>query len=248
VNRLRANLAALLDRFRLNQQQLADAAGLRQSTISRMLSPNAPDPQAATVQRVASVFGVTVDALLNSTDPTAHATAPTLSRSARVQEVIHAYAVEAVEDGAPAPATHAAIEHMDFQISAGDGAALPVFAETKYPMLYRLDWFYRHHAKPENVKSMGVRGASMERTLFDGDRIAVHIADRTVINDAVFALVLDGEAVVKRLFRNGPRGLRIVSDNDDKQRYPDVTVTAEELDDRVQILGRVIDKSGAGGL
>ena len=248
MNRLRANVAALLDRFRLNQQQLADAAGLRQSTISRMLSTNAPEPQAATVQRVAQVFGVTVDTLLNSNDPAAHASSPIARSQARVQDAIPAYAVEAVEDGAPPPSTHAAIEHMDFQISAGDGAALPVFAETKYPMLYRLDWFYRHHAKPENVKSMGVRGASMERTLFDGDRIAVHIADRTVVNDAVFALVLDGEAVVKRLFRHGPRGLRIVSDNDDKHRYPDVTVLADELDERVQILGRVIDKSGAGGL
>lgn len=248
MNRLRENLALLLDRYQLTQQSLADAAGVKQSTISRMLSPNAPEPQASTLQKLAAVFQLRVDDLLSCEDPTVLARAPRKAPANGVADVIPAYDVQAVEDGEPVPSTHAAIEHMDFQISAGDGSPMPVFAETKYPMLYRIDWFYRHRARPENVKSMGVRGQSMERTLFDGDRIAVNLADRAVINDAVFALVLDGEAVVKRLFRHGPRGLRVVSDNEDKARYPDILIAPEELDDRVCILGRVIDKSGAGGL
>lgn len=255
MNNLRANLVQLMHQHSLTQQALATAAGVQQSTISRLLSPNAPEPQASTLQKLGAVFGVSVDELLNGTIEGSNT--PEALRRMRWQRdsanqhlpgPIAAYDVAAVEDGDEVPVTHAAIQHMDFQISAGAGSELPVFAETKYPMLYRIDWFHRHRARPENVKSMGVRGASMERTLFDGDRIAVHLADRTVVNDAVFALILDGEAVVKRLFRHGPRGLRIVSDNEDKMRYPDILVGADELDDRVSILGRVIDKSGAGGL
>lgn len=160
---------------------------------------------------------------------------------------IRAYDVEAIEDGEPAPDGYEEIEHMDFSLSAGDGSAIPTFVETKYPLYYRLDWFHRHGAKPHNVKSMGVRGDSMQRLLWDRDRVAVHIVDRTPANDHVFALILDGEACVKRLFRHG-FGLRVVSDNDDKARYPDIIVEAEDMAERVSIIGRVIDKSGAGGL
>lgn len=160
---------------------------------------------------------------------------------------IRAYDVEAIEDGEPAPEGWEQIEHIDFALSAGDGSEVPNFVETKYPMYYRMDWFHRCGAKPANVKSMSVRGDSMQFTLYDRDRVAVHTADRVVVSNAVYALLLDGEACIKRLFRHG-LGLRIVSDNPDKARYPDVIIAPEELHDRVSIIGRVIDKSGAGGL
>lgn len=160
---------------------------------------------------------------------------------------IRAYDVEAIEDGDPVPDGWTEIEHIDFALSAGDGSAVPTFVETKYPLYYRMDWFHRHGAKPANVKSMSVTGDSMQATLYDRDRVAVHIADRLVVSNAVYALLLDGEACVKRLFRHG-HGLRIVSDNQDKARYPDIIIEPDELADRVSIIGRVIDKSGAGGL
>lgn len=160
---------------------------------------------------------------------------------------IRAYDVDAIEDGDPVPDGWQEVQHIDFALSAGDGSEVPSFVETKYPMYYRMDWFHRCGAKPANVKSMSVRGDSMQFTLYDRDRVAVHTADRVVVSNAVYALLLDGEACVKRLFRHG-QGLRIVSDNPDKGRYPDIIIAPEELHDRVSIIGRVIDKSGAGGL
>lgn len=239
-NHLAGNLATLLREHRISENQLAKAIGVPQPTINRIVKGESREPRSSNLNAIASYFGVDPHALLTQ--------AYSPGSAKHIRSAIRAYDVEAVEDGGEVPDTHAAIEHMDFQLGAGNGSEVPVFAETKYPMLYRLDWFHRHRARPENVKSMGVRGASMERTVFDGDRIAVHLADRMVINDHVYALVLDGEAVVKRLFRHGPGGLRIVSDNPDKALYPDILIPADELGERVSILGRVIDKSGAGGL
>ncbi len=229
----------------MSENALARATGIPQPTINRIVKGESREPRQSNLEAIASFFG------LQPADLLRRARAEVLrlaGASSGVRDVIPAYAVDAVENGGPVPDTHAGIEHMDFDISAGEGSEVPVFAETKYPMLYRIDWFHRHRVRPENVKSMGVRGSSMERTLFPGDRIAVNLADRTVINDHVFALVLDGQAVVKRLFRHGPAGLRIVSDNADKTMYPDILIAPEDVTERVVVLGRVIDKSGAGGL
>lgn len=244
-NRLAENVAALLKLRDMSENALAKATGIPQPTINRIVKGESREPRQSNIEAIAAHFGLQPSELLKSSPEDAVKLA-TLQR--RVAEPIRAYEVDAVEDGAPVPDTHAGIEHMDFEISAGAGSEVPVFAETKYPMLYRIDWFHRHRARPENVKSMGVRGSSMERTLFNGDRIAVNLADKAVINDHVFALLLDGQAVVKRLFRHGPGGLRIVSDNPDKALYPDILLDADDVAERVCILGRVIDKSGIGGL
>lgn len=240
-NALADNLRSLMQARRLNQEDLAERSGVAQSTISRIMSGAQKTLRNDSLLGLARYFGVSVEQLLTQIPETHLA-----SRGVRETGVIPAYSVDA-HTGTETPTTHATVLHLDFQISAGDGSEIPVFAETKYPMLYRIEWFQRLGVRPEHVRSMGVRGSSMERTLFDGDRIAINTTDNTPSNDRVYALILDGEAVVKRLFRHAG-GVRIVSDNDDKLRYPDILVSADEMQERVQIIGRVIDKSGAGGL
>jgi transcriptional regulator with XRE-family HTH domain len=242
MNRVPANLAALMASKPISENELARKTGVPQPTIHRVLKGKSEDPRDATLRPLAGFFGVSVEQLRTAPDGVIVGLCGQLPR-----QPISAYSVDAIDDIGLIPDTHLAVEHIDFEISAGDGAMVPMYVETKFPMIYRIDWFHRWRAKPEAVKSMGVRGQSMERTLFDGDRIAVHISDTTVQNDHVYALLLDGQAMAKRLFRHGRGGLRIVSDNEDKSRYPDIIVDPEEMD-RVFIIGRVIDKSGAGGL
>lgn len=236
------NVARLMAARNINQDELAKLSSVSQSTISRLLAGLQKSLRTESLTQLAIALNVSIDALTKYELP--EALQPKTTE--RFRDAIAAYAVDAYSEG-DLPSTHAPVQHIDFQISAGSGSEVPVFAETKYPMLYRIEWFHRLNVRPEHVRSMGVRGSSMERTLFDGDRIAINTIDVTPANDRVYALILDGEAVVKRLFRQAG-GLRIVSDNDDKLRYPDTLVSADELSERVQIIGRVIDKSGAGGL
>jgi phage repressor protein C with HTH and peptisase S24 domain len=160
---------------------------------------------------------------------------------------VRAYDVRAVEgmDGFD-PNTDAMVDEVDVLLSGGPGAVVPDYVETKFRMPFQISWFNRWGAKPENVKVMRVNGDSMERTLFDGDRVAVHLADRRIIDGKVYAIIV-GEAKVKRLFTQRDGSLRIVSDNPDKTLYPDEVVPPDEMD-TIYVIGRVIDKSGAGGL
>jgi phage repressor protein C with HTH and peptisase S24 domain len=117
-------------------------------------------------------------------------------------------------------------------------------------MPYQMHWFKTVGAKPEHVKVMRVHGHSMERTLFDGDRVAVNTADHRIVDGRVFVFMAggpEGGVKVKRLFTTADGRIRVVSDNPDKALYPDEFLTAADME-QFHMIGRVIDRSGRGGL
>lgn len=135
---------------------------------------------------------------------------------------------------------------VDVELSAGNGSSIE-FVETTYRLPYQIEWLRKAGVRdPGDVRLMAVRGDSMERTLFDGDKVLVNLKDTRIKSDAVFAVMLDGEARVKRLF-NSVSGIRIVSDSTDKARYPDELVTPDQAD-RLKIIGRAIHRQGSSGL
>ncbi|WP_218569412.1 XRE family transcriptional regulator [Pseudomonas sp. Hp2] len=161
---------------------------------------------------------------------------------------VHAYQIRAVdgEDGLD-PATDVSIPVYDIEVSGGPGTIIPEYVETRYRLPYQIDWLNRWEAKPESILIAKVRGSSMEPVLYNGDKVVIHTGRRRVIDDCVYSLIYAGEARVKRLFKLPGGGLRIVSSNPDKARYPDEIVQADELE-AVYIIGQVIDKMGSGGL
>lgn len=161
---------------------------------------------------------------------------------------IPAYGVEPTDgDEDFDPTKEAYVPDVEVLVSAGPGKIVPQFVETKYRQRYRLTWFREKQAKPENVRTMRVDGESMERTLFDGDKIAVDFGSTAIKNGSVYLIVVGQETRVKRLFSMTDGRVRIVSDNPNKDMYPDEFVLPEHVDSLV-VLGRVIDKSGSGGL
>lgn len=161
---------------------------------------------------------------------------------------VPAFEVKAVDgpDGID-PERETMVAEVDVRLSGGPGAWVPEYVETRFRMSYQLYWFRQKGAKPQNVKLMKVRGNSMEPVLWDGDRVAIDTGAREIVDDRVYGIVVGGMAKVKRLFRTAGGRLRIVSDNPDKGRYPDEFVEPDDLES-VYVIGRVIDKSGSGGL
>jgi len=160
---------------------------------------------------------------------------------------VHAYDIRGVDTSdAVEGDLEVMVDEVDVMLSGGPGNIVPEYVETRFRMPFQIEWLRKFSAKPENVKLMRVNGNSMERTLFDGDRVAVHLADRRIVDGRVYAVIV-GEAKVKRLFKLRDGSLRVVSDNQDKTLYPDEIIPADELE-LVYVIGRVIDKSGAGGL
>ncbi|AIC11139.1 S24 family peptidase [Xylella fastidiosa] len=163
------------------------------------------------------------------------------------------YEFQAIDDGEELdPEANILVDEVDVMLSAGNGVLIPEFIETKFRMPFPLPWLRHAHINPKDVKLMRVHGDSMERTLFDNDRVMVNFADTRIRDGKVYAIAIGGEAKVKRLYTLRNNGLRIVSDNQNKDSeghriYKDEIVPPNEME-TVQVLGRVIDRGGSGGL
>lgn len=82
-------------------------------------------------------------------------------------------------------------------------------------------------------------GDSMAPGISSGDRLLVKTnIDRDVALSGVYVINLDGYLRVKRLeFTLYPAGYRITSDN---ELYPEEFISADELDERLSIIGEVV--------
>jgi phage repressor protein C with HTH and peptisase S24 domain len=63
------------------------------------------------------------------------------------------------------------------------------------------------------------------------------------MDDNVFVFFYRDNWFIKRLFRNPTGGLRVVSDNPDKTRYPDWFIEPEQMTE-FQVIAKVLAVSG----
>ena len=70
--KLPETLRALMNRYQINELQLARKTGVRQPVINRLLSGKTPNPQIATLIPLADHFKVSIECLTGLDDSTAH--------------------------------------------------------------------------------------------------------------------------------------------------------------------------------
>ncbi len=139
------------------------------------------------------------------------------------------------------------IPRLDVHLSAGNGAGtsqVEILFDEHQPQAFRADWIRRERLKPKRLAAMRARGDSMEQTIFDGDSLLVDTSQTEVVDSGVYALWYEGGERVKRLFRLPGGGLRIESDN---PRYHPIEL-GPDYSGHVRIIGRVVHRSGTGGL
>lgn len=142
-----------------------------------------------------------------------------------------------VHDDVDYPGT-ARIRKVKLRLSAGI-AGFSIDPETGdgNPIYFRQDWLDQKGYKADKLLAVGVRGPSMEPTLFEGDIVVINIAECEPRDGDVFAVNYEGEHVIKRLTRNAGKWW-LTSDNPDRRRFPD----KECLGDSCILIGRVIYK------
>lgn len=116
-----------------------------------------------------------------------------------------------------------------FSVEADDDDAPPIY--------FRAEWLQKRGFKPYNLLATRVGGRSMETTLYDGDLVVAHIADREPKDGEVYSINYEGEPVIKRLVRDGGEWW-LVSDNQDKTRYPN----KRWVDGNAIIIGRIVHR------
>jgi phage repressor protein C with HTH and peptisase S24 domain len=140
------------------------------------------------------------------------------------------------------------VPRLDVHLSAGHGAGssqVEIQFDEAQPQAFRAEWIRQQHLKPRKLAAMTARGNSMEPTIHDGDSLLVDTSQVEVIDGKVYALWYEGGERVKRLYRMPGGGLRIRSDND--REHPEILLGADYTG-HVRVIGRVVHRSGTGGL
>jgi hypothetical protein len=137
------------------------------------------------------------------------------------------------------------VPRLDVHLAAGEGREqVEIDLVKDNPQAFRTEWIRLMRLKPAKLAAMRAAGDSMEPTIHDGDSLLVDTSQATVVDGKVYALWYEGGERVKRLFRLPGGGLRIESDN---QRFRALELPPGELE-HVRIIGRVVHRSGTGGL
>lgn len=142
------------------------------------------------------------------------------------------------------------IPEYRIKFSGGNGSVAMSYelAEEMEPATYRRSWMQRMRLNPEKLKRFKVKGDSMEPLLFGGDSVLVNMAEndlKEIQDGKVYAIRYGEELRVKRLYRRLDGGLTLRSYNPE---HKDEDLTPDLVTQHITVIGRVRDKSGAGGL
>lgn len=129
--------------------------------------------------------------------------------------------------------------------SAGDGNIFYELVDDEEPFPYQRSFFQKNGINPDRVRRFRVSGDSMEPLLYAGDKILVNEDEREVIDGRLYALRYRDQLRVKYLSKRIDDTLVLRSVNG---AYRDEEIPAELANEHITIIGRVRDRSGAGGL
>jgi phage repressor protein C with HTH and peptisase S24 domain len=123
--------------------------------------------------------------------------------------------------------------------SLGAGSVeLQEFDEVDGSHSFRREWIQKKGWPLAALRVLDVRGNSMSPYINDGDIVLVNTSDKRLVNGEVYAIASDGEAMVKRLFKQLDGKIRVESDN--KEYPPDYFTPDREG----VILGAVVWRAG----
>lgn len=207
---------------KLSQDALARIAGVTQGAISQQ--EDIPTRKSKHLDRIAAALGTTVEELTGATDT---------QGDHLVREPVAYYGDEIV-----------LIPFIDAALGAGPGVENHS-EEVRDLHQYTASWVAKRGLLVPALRRCKIAGDSMRPTLWDGDVALVNTAEKRIINGKVYAYLLDGEARVKRLFKQFDGRIRVTSDNPDKNLYPDEFLTPATMP---EMIGRVVDRSGSADL
>lgn len=117
-----------------------------------------------------------------------------------------------------------------------EGGAERIDVKTKDRLAFKRSWLKQQGLRPDKLALLTVRGDSMEPTLHQSDTVLIDISQIEIKDDAIYALRVDEQVILKRVQRLIDGGLCIRSDN---PAYQQQCIAKEELP-LLHIVGRVV--------
>lgn len=221
----------LVEHYSKTQAALAKVAGVKPASVNSWISGDTKSLKGEVAKRISKAYGVSYAWLIDGTG------------------IPEGLPVEAIDNDSP-PCSSEFIpipEYRSVFFGCGPGTMpSPDDMENTSIRWYKSDYFLKHRYDPEQCISVVVDGNSMEPCLYDGDAVLINRADHIRIDSGhVYAFRIGDELKIKRLYMNFRGDLTIKSDN---KEYADETIMHDDETVSFEIIGRVVDKSGNGGL
>jgi len=136
----------------------------------------------------------------------------------------------------PEKPTFVPVPILDVKASCGNGYANGDNVEISGTWNMPLDYLKALGVSPANAEIIIATSYSMFPTIRNGAHVLINKADRSPREGSIYAINLNGEMVIKRLFRTGIHWI-LRSDNPDKNENPDRDLPETES---TAIYGRVV--------
>jgi phage repressor protein C with HTH and peptisase S24 domain len=187
------------DGSEFTQQDLADKAGVTQGNIAHLESGRSKTSRNLT--KIAAALGVSPEWLADGKGAAlqqAHPQPETYS----APEIPGAYRVAASN---PDHASRVKIRKVaDLRLSAGiTGFQVELDPRDHGVWEVPARWLQRKGYDADALLAMEVKGESMEPNLYDGDLVVINTAETGLVSGEVYAINYEGEAVIKRMVREG---------------------------------------------
>ena len=179
------------------QQDLANRAGVTQGSIAHLESGRTKTSRSLT--KIAAALGVNTEWL-------AEGKGSPFSQMVAAGDVATqfpgAMPVRGTSEETP---SHIPIRKVsDFRLSAGvTGFQVELDHQNGGMWDIPSRWLERKKLNPLHLIAVDISGESMEPNLYDGDLVVINTADTRLVNGEVYAVNYEGEAVVKRMIREG---------------------------------------------
>lgn len=148
----------------------------------------------------------------------------------------------AFDDDDPLDDDMVSVPSLALKLSAGSGRLEWEVDHTGKPNRYRKDWISRRGLNPSKLVKVKVTGDSMEPGIPDGASLTLDTANTALRTGKRHAIDYLGEFFIKRLFRQPDGSVLVRSDNPDKERHPDWTITHEH-GEAIRIMGSIVEIS-----
>ena len=128
----------------------------------------------------------------------------------------------------------------DLYFCCGDGNGSCEFENIKGYRKLPPDFFKDRNIRPEDFKLICAINDSNYPYIKDGDEVGIVVTDKEIKDGEFYAILLDGDRMIKQIFREAGGSYRLSSFN---KAYPDKVVTPEHSESLI-IAGRQVYRAG----
>lgn len=133
------------------------------------------------------------------------------------------------------------IDVVEASFSCGPGESIEFHFDAingKYPL--PPNFFQRKQVDPRCLRIIKAKGDSMEEYIYNDDYVGIDISQTEIIDGEIYAIYFEGEAMLKRIFKEEGGALILHSLN---EKYRDRKVT-EQNGTNFKVMGRQIWRAG----